>query len=108
VRPGNPYEASQLRAPLPRPGKLIAAPVNYADHKQEMKVEQSVREYGLFLKATSSIVGPGEPIQLPYPDVRTDQEGELAVVVGRQARNVLIPHSSPAKLCYATHKPIWA
>jgi 2-keto-4-pentenoate hydratase/2-oxohepta-3-ene-1,7-dioic acid hydratase in catechol pathway len=85
-----PYEASQLRAPLPRPGKLIAAPVNYADHKQEMKVEHSVREYGLFLKATSSIVGPGEPIQLPYPDVRTDQEGELAVVVGRQARNVAV------------------
>jgi len=79
---------ARLRAPLPRPGKIIGAPVNYLDHKAEMSVPQTIAEYGVFLKAASSVSGPGEAIRLPYLDKRTDQEAELNVVIGRAARNV--------------------
>ncbi|MBT2486472.1 MULTISPECIES: fumarylacetoacetate hydrolase family protein [unclassified Microbacterium] len=77
-----------LDAPLPRPGKLIAAPVNYLDHKIEMSEQKTIAEYGLFLKATSSVLAPGGTVELPYTDKRTDQEGELGVLIGRRARSV--------------------
>jgi 2-keto-4-pentenoate hydratase/2-oxohepta-3-ene-1,7-dioic acid hydratase in catechol pathway len=78
----------QLQAPLVRPGKIVAAPVNYLDHKVEMSEQKTIAEYGVFLKANSSIIGPGEEIVLPYSDKRIDQEGELGVVIGRTASNV--------------------
>ncbi|MFG3435813.1 fumarylacetoacetate hydrolase family protein [Nonomuraea sp. NPDC047897] len=81
---------ARLAAPLPRPPKIIAAPVNYADHQSEMAVSQSIADLGVFLKATSSVIGPGEAVRLPYSDIRTDQEAELAVVIGRVARHVSV------------------
>ncbi|MFD6757589.1 fumarylacetoacetate hydrolase family protein [Streptomyces roseolus] len=78
----------QLEAPLPRPGKIIGAPVNYLDHKAEMDYPTSIADLGVFLKANSSVIGPDQDIVLPYSDVRTDQEGELAVVIGRTASHV--------------------
>ncbi|TXS48159.1 fumarylacetoacetate hydrolase family protein [Streptomyces sp. t39] len=86
--PRTPLADVTLRAPLPRPGKIIGAPVNYLDHKAEMEYATSIAELGVFLKANSSVIGPGEPIRLPYSDKRTDQEGELGVVIGRTASHV--------------------
>lgn len=79
-----------LRAPLSRPGKIVAAPVNYLDHKVEMHEQKTIAEYGVFLKANTSVIGPGETVELPYLDKRTDQEGELAIVIGRTARHVRV------------------
>ncbi|MGV9503814.1 fumarylacetoacetate hydrolase family protein [Streptomyces sp. NPDC003642] len=86
--PRIPLAEAALQAPLPRPGKIIGAPVNYMDHKAEMEYTTSVADLGVFLKANSSIIGPGEDILLPYSDKRTDQEGELGVVIGRTASHV--------------------
>lgn len=86
--PRIPLAGARLRAPLPRPGKIIGAPVNYLDHQAEMKYTTSIAELGVFLKANSSVIGPGQDIRLPYLDRRTDQEGELGVVIGRTARQV--------------------
>ncbi|MFV0133160.1 fumarylacetoacetate hydrolase family protein [Streptomyces sp. HMX87] len=83
-----PLAEAVLEAPLPRPGKIIGAPVNYLDHKAEMKYTTSVADLGVFLKASSSVIGPGQDIVLPYSDKRTDQEGELGVVIGRTASHV--------------------
>lgn len=77
-----------LEAPVPRPGKIIGAPANYYDHIDEMPDSATIREWGAFLKAPSSVVGPGAIVRLPYSDVRTDYEGELAVVIGRGGRNI--------------------
>ncbi|MFD3531895.1 fumarylacetoacetate hydrolase family protein [Streptomyces sp. NPDC058664] len=77
-----------LEAPLPRPGKIVGAPVNYLDHKAEMEYPTTIADLGVFLKANSSVIGPGQDVVLPYSDLRTDQEGELAVVVGRTASRV--------------------
>ncbi|MFB4419856.1 fumarylacetoacetate hydrolase family protein [Streptomyces sp. QL37] len=83
-----PLNEAALEAPLPRPGKVIGAPVNYLDHKAEMSYTTSVADLGVFLKANSSVIGPGQDILLPYTDKRTDQEGELGVVIGRTASHV--------------------
>ncbi len=78
----------RLRAPLDRPGKIIAAPVNYSRHMSEMSETLDINDLGVFLKANSSVCGPGDVIRLPYADRRFDQEGELGVVIGRQARGI--------------------
>lgn len=80
--------ATARLAPPVLPRAVIAAPVNYRDHQQEMHEQRSIADYGVFLKAADSVIGPGEQIQLPYTDKRTDQEGELGVVIGRRASRV--------------------
>lgn len=86
--PRTPLAAARLEAPLPTPGKILAAPVNYPCHQREMNVDLTVADLGIFLKANSSVIGPNGTIELPYVDRRVDQEAELAVVIGRLARNV--------------------
>jgi len=86
--PQTTLEEAHLEPPVPLPGKIVAAPINYTDHKEEMKVKGTIDQLGVFLKANSSVIGPEGTIELPYSDRRTDQEGELAVVIGKTARNV--------------------
>ncbi|HET9972537.1 MAG TPA: fumarylacetoacetate hydrolase family protein [Streptosporangiaceae bacterium] len=85
---GRPLREVRLRVPVADPSKIIAAPVNYHDHQTEMSVDTQVGALGFFLKAPSSLLDPGGTIQLPYHDRRFDQEGELALVIGRTARRV--------------------
>lgn len=85
---GIPLRDVRLRVPVADPSKIIAAPVNYRDHQAEMNVDAQIGALGFFLKAQSSLLDPGGTIQLPYHDRRFDQEGELAVVIGRTARRV--------------------
>jgi len=85
---GIPLSDVRLRVPVADPSKIIAAPVNYRDHQTEMSVDTQVGALGFFLKAPSSLLDPGGIIQLPYHDRRFDQEGELALVIGRTARRV--------------------
>jgi 2-keto-4-pentenoate hydratase/2-oxohepta-3-ene-1,7-dioic acid hydratase in catechol pathway len=78
--------------PLRQPGKIVAAAANYLNHTREMNpgvaAPGGIREKGFFLKAPSSIIGPGEAIRLPFADRRTDYEAELAVVIGRTASGI--------------------
>lgn len=85
----------QLRAPVPAPRTVLAAPLNYLGHNQEMGpgvapgAAPSPRTLGFFLKATSSICGPSDVIEIPdWPGRTIDYEGELAVVIGRTARDI--------------------
>jgi 2-keto-4-pentenoate hydratase/2-oxohepta-3-ene-1,7-dioic acid hydratase in catechol pathway len=87
-RHGIPLADVRLRVPAANPSKIIAAPVNYRDHQAEMSSDAQVGALGFFLKAPSSLLDPGGTIQLPYHDRRFDQEGELALVIGRTARRV--------------------
>lgn len=92
-----PVESVKLLSPLANPGKIIAAPVNYKKHLEEALADkgihhgnlvQEIHKAGMFLKATSSLVGPGEGVKLVHTDRRNDHEVELAVVIGRKARDV--------------------
>jgi 2-keto-4-pentenoate hydratase/2-oxohepta-3-ene-1,7-dioic acid hydratase in catechol pathway len=47
-----------------------------------------IHKAGMFLKATSAVVGPGEGVKLVHTDRRNDHEVELALVIGRSAKNV--------------------
>jgi 2-keto-4-pentenoate hydratase/2-oxohepta-3-ene-1,7-dioic acid hydratase in catechol pathway len=96
--PRIPLSQVRLRPPIPAPTKIIAAPVNYQLHQQEMGGSggvyggahiKTIVDYGLFLKAPSSIVGPQDTITLPFSGRRTDHEAEIGLVIGQQARNVM-------------------
>ncbi|MFR9803744.1 fumarylacetoacetate hydrolase family protein [Pseudonocardia sp. RS010] len=85
---GPPLDTSRLLAPVPDPSKIVAAPVNYVDHQVEMSQASHIDSLGVFLKAPSSLTGDRGLIELPYHDRRFDQEGELAVIIGRRASHV--------------------
>ena len=92
-------ESLRLLSPVANPGKIIAAPVNYAAHLSEVASDSqlnagnpghlvTIHKAGLFLKANSSLVGPGEGIALWHLERRNDHEVELAVVIAKRANNV--------------------
>jgi 2-keto-4-pentenoate hydratase/2-oxohepta-3-ene-1,7-dioic acid hydratase in catechol pathway len=76
----------RLLAPV-LPSKLVCVGRNYAAHAAEWGLDVP-EEPLLFLKPSTAVVGPGDPIQLLPISKRVDYEGELAVVVGRLARGV--------------------
>jgi 2-keto-4-pentenoate hydratase/2-oxohepta-3-ene-1,7-dioic acid hydratase in catechol pathway len=75
----------RLVAPI-LPSKVVAVGKNYADHAREMGGEAPASPV-IFLKPSTSVIGPGDVIRLPQSD-RVDHEAELAVVIGRPARDV--------------------
>jgi 2-keto-4-pentenoate hydratase/2-oxohepta-3-ene-1,7-dioic acid hydratase in catechol pathway len=92
-----PVDKVKLLAPVANPGKIIAAPVNYTKHLEEALKDKGIHhgnlineihKAGMFLKATSAVVGPGEGVKLIHTDRRNDHEVELAVVIGKPAKNV--------------------
>ena len=83
-------DAVELLPVVPDPSKIVAAPVNYRDHQQEMNEAIAVDSLGVFLKSPSSALAHGGTVRLPYVDRRFDQEGELAVVIGRPASHVAV------------------
>jgi acylpyruvate hydrolase len=76
-----------LKAPIPRPGKLILLGLNYRDHAEE--TGQKIPEVpALFSKYNNSVVGPGEPILIPRTTEQIDYEAEFAFVIGRRGRDI--------------------
>jgi 2-keto-4-pentenoate hydratase/2-oxohepta-3-ene-1,7-dioic acid hydratase in catechol pathway len=97
--PQVPLGGLDLLSPVANPGKIIAAPVNYKKHAQEVRENpalhhnnpallQSIQTIGLFLKATSSLTGASAGIQIDRLDRRNDHEVELAFVIGKSGRNI--------------------
>jgi 2-keto-4-pentenoate hydratase/2-oxohepta-3-ene-1,7-dioic acid hydratase in catechol pathway len=75
-------------APL-RPGKIVCVGLNYAAHVTENDPTRQVPEEPvLFMKPPSAVIGPDATIEIANPGNRTDFEAELAVVIGRRARDV--------------------
>ena len=81
-----PLDDVRLLAPV-LPSKVVCLGKNYAAHAAEFGGEVP-EEPLVFLKASTSVAGPGDPIPLLPISNRVDYEGELAVVIGRIARNV--------------------
>jgi len=76
----------RLLAPV-LPSKLVCVGKNYAAHAAEFGSDVP-EEPLLFLKPSTAVIGPNDPIQLLPISTRVDYEGELAVVIGRLARGV--------------------
>src|SRR4051812_45252965 len=91
---GVPLSSVRLLAPNPCPVHVIAAPANYRKHIGEIGARsvskgRTAEQQGFFMKATASLVGAGGAIELPKGSTRRfDHESELAVIIGRRARNV--------------------
>lgn len=98
-----PLSRVKLLAPVANPGKILIAPLNYADHAEEAAKDPQIahgRDFknaeisklGLALKATSALVGPAQGVRLRRPLVgmenRNDHELELVAVVGRRGTNI--------------------
>jgi 2-keto-4-pentenoate hydratase/2-oxohepta-3-ene-1,7-dioic acid hydratase in catechol pathway len=79
--------AVRLLAPV-LPSKVVAVGKNYAAHAAEMGGGPPPESPVIFLKPSTSVIGPGDPIGYPPSAQRVDYEGELAVVVGRLCRRV--------------------
>jgi 2-keto-4-pentenoate hydratase/2-oxohepta-3-ene-1,7-dioic acid hydratase in catechol pathway len=97
--PSSPVEGMKFLSPVANPSKVVGAPVNYQKHLDEVKTNaeihhnneqhfQVIHKMGLFLKASSSLVGPGEGIALRKLDRRNDHEVELAAIIGKRCDRV--------------------
>lgn len=92
-----PLKDVALLSPVANPGKIVAAPVNYQKHLAEVLGDAEIhndnkiahiQRAGLFLKATSSLVGASDGVALRKRDRRNDHEVELAIIIGKTASNV--------------------
>jgi 2-keto-4-pentenoate hydratase/2-oxohepta-3-ene-1,7-dioic acid hydratase in catechol pathway len=83
------HQAADVRLLAPvLPSKIVAAGKNYAEHARETGSEPPAEPL-IFLKPSTAVVGPGDPIVRPLQlSKRVDFEGELAVVFGRLCRDV--------------------
>jgi hypothetical protein len=97
-------DSVKFLSPVSSPTKIIGTPTNYRDHVAEADRQRevfgrrytgSIEEQGLFLKANSALIGPGEGVRLRFPERRTDHEMELGVVMGRRP-----PTSARNKRCH--------
>jgi 2-keto-4-pentenoate hydratase/2-oxohepta-3-ene-1,7-dioic acid hydratase in catechol pathway len=77
---------AELLPPV-NPGKIVCIGRNYADHAKELGNEPPAEPI-IFLKPPSAVIGPEGMIVIPPQSQRVDFEGELAMVVGKVARNV--------------------
>jgi 2-keto-4-pentenoate hydratase/2-oxohepta-3-ene-1,7-dioic acid hydratase in catechol pathway len=84
---GVPLAAATLRAPVEDPEKIVCLGLNYRDHADEAGLPLPVAPM-LFAKYRNSLTGPAAPIVLPAVSEAVDYEAELAVVIGRPAKDV--------------------
>lgn len=85
---GLPLAQAGAFAPLlARPGKVICLGLNYYDHAKEGGRDKPVYPW-FFMRAASSLVGQGQPVQRPRVSTQFDYEAELAVVIGQLGRHV--------------------
>ncbi len=92
----------RLGPPVTRPSKIVCIGLNYRDHAAETKAE-APKEPVLFFKATTSLVGPNDPLVRPKNSTKVDWEVELAVVIGKKAQYVSRESALDYVAGYALH-----
>jgi 2-keto-4-pentenoate hydratase/2-oxohepta-3-ene-1,7-dioic acid hydratase in catechol pathway len=103
---GEPLPLTDLQVGLPvAPSKLIAVGRNYQAHAQE-RGEVAPTSPLTWLKAPTSLLAHGGVIELPYPQHRVDFEAELAIVIGRTAKNVSLAEAADYIFGYAASMDI--
>lgn len=90
-------DSVDLLPPIARPGKLMAAPVNYKAHIDEAQADPGIRtierttkikEAGIFLKSNTALIGPSGTIPIRFPNRRNDHEFEFVIVIGKECSRV--------------------
>jgi acylpyruvate hydrolase len=94
-------------APVPRPGKLICIGLNYRDHAKEGNLPLPEKPV-IFSKFSTCVIAPGEPVVLPTTSQQVDYEAELAVVIGRHAKNIAADRAYDCVLGYTAFNDVTA
>jgi 2-keto-4-pentenoate hydratase/2-oxohepta-3-ene-1,7-dioic acid hydratase in catechol pathway len=90
-------DAVELRAPVPRPAKVLGIGLNYGAHIAETGAQRPEHQVW-FNKQRTCVIGPHEPIEIPPESDQVDYEGELAMVVGARCRRI---HAAEARAVVA-------
>ena len=98
-------EGSRIGCPVASPSKIVCIGLNYADHAKETGATPPA-EPVVFMKATSSITGPYDPIIIPRDSEKTDWEVELAVVIGKKASYVAEADAMDHVAGYVLHNDV--
>ena len=108
--PSIPLSQIILKSPVANPSKIIGAPINYQKHIEESETDDGIvssrpishiSDWGMFLKANSALVGPGEGVALRFTEARNDHEMELAVIIGKKGSNISIEETQSHIAGYA-------
>ena len=101
--PAKPLSEIALLPPVARPSKVMAAPINYQAHINEMEAQphitgrdqaglpqrpKGIANQGIFLKANSAMVGASEGVAIRFPDRRNDHEVEFCIIIGKQGSHI--------------------
>jgi len=84
---------ARVLAPFFRGAKIVGIGRNYKEHVKELSSPMPA-EPVIFLKAPSSVIGPGEPVVLPPESERVEHEGEIAVVLGARVQRGASPEAA--------------
>jgi len=94
-----------LTSPVARPSKIVCVGLNYADHaKETMAVPPP--EPVLFIKSTTALCGPYDPIIIPKNSTKTDWEVELAIVISKKAAYVELTSAGEYIAGYCLHNDV--
>jgi 2-keto-4-pentenoate hydratase/2-oxohepta-3-ene-1,7-dioic acid hydratase in catechol pathway len=114
---GEPIAVDRYLAPIPRPGKIFGAGMNFATHAAEAPVKADVSEPRWdFIKLSTAVIGPGEPIVIPPHDkiikrpggFQVDYEVEFVVVIGKTAKGVSRDEAMDYVFGYTLHQDVSA
>ncbi len=113
--PFGPFELSTARFAMSEvrllapvlPSKVVAVGKNYADHAREMGAEAPAEPL-IFLKPSTSVIGPGDPIPYPALSHEVHYEAELAVVIGRLCREVPVERAPEVILGFTAANDVTA
>src|SRR5262249_10332589 len=101
-----PVADTRLLAPI-LPTKIVCVGKNYADHAREMGGELPASPV-IFMKPSTTVIGPNAAIKLPPDSTRVDFEGELALVIGTVCRNVAAADAASVVLGYTIANDVTA
>jgi len=99
-------EEVKLLPPV-EPTKIIGLGLNYRDHAEEVGLK-APSEPLIFLKPSTSVIGPEEPIVIPPSSKRVDYEGELAIVISKRAKDLSLEEAHKYILGYTCFNDITA
>lgn len=98
-------DQERIGSPIARPSKIICIGLNYANHARETNAAIPVEPI-IFMKASTSMVGPYDDIIIPKNSVKTDWEVELAVVIGKKASYVEEAEATDYIAGYVLHNDV--
>lgn len=95
----------RIGSPVARPSKIVCIGLNYAKHAKETNAAIPTEPI-LFMKSTTSLSGPYDPIMIPKDSEKTDWEVELAVVIGKKASYVTEEEAMDYVAGYVLHNDV--